>query len=87
MPGTLKVLIDRIVYALIRKDEKCMIPVPLHKGKKMVVITTCSTPKPLNFLFRQSAGALSAVKRIFQNMWASGFAVLCRLPALAVAMS
>ena len=77
MPGTLKVLLDRIVYALIRKVEKCMIPVPLHKGKKMVVITTCSTPKPLNFLFRQSAGALSAVKRIFKI---SGFRICGTLP-------
>lgn len=69
MPGQLKVLFDRIVYGLIGEDKRGL-PVPLHKGKKAMVVSTCTTPYPFNILFHQSRGTVRALKEILR--W-SGF--------------
>lgn len=71
MPGQLKVLFDRIVYGLMGESSKG-IPVPLHKGKRIILIATCTTPFPFNLLFRQSRGTIRALKEIAK--W-SGFKV------------
>ncbi len=65
MPGTLKLLFDRIVYGLIGEGRHGL-PVPLCKGKKAVIVSTCTTPFPFNRLFRQSAGAVRAVRAILR---------------------
>ena len=47
MPGTLKVLFDRIVYGLMDESPRG-IPVGLHKGKRCVLASCSTTPWPLN---------------------------------------
>lgn len=69
MPGTFKMLFDRIVYSMTRIN-KYGIPEPLHKGKRAVIIAACSTPFPFNILFRQSRGTIHAFQRILK---CSGF--------------
>lgn len=69
MPGTLKILLDRIVYALIQ-TQGVTIPQPLNKGKEIIYITSCSTPWPFNRLMNQSSAAVKSLKRIFK---AGGF--------------
>ena len=69
MTGQLKTLFDRWVYGMMVHSERGY-PIPLLKGKKAVIITTCSTAWPFNILFRQSAGTVRALKEIL--CW-SGF--------------
>lgn len=71
MSGTLKQLFDRIFYVLIKESERG-IPQPLQKGKKALIITTCSTPFPFNRWFHQSSGTVSRIKEILR--W-SGYRV------------
>ena len=70
--GQLKALFDRLVYVLM-KESKRGIPFPLHKGKKAVIVTSCTTPFPFNYLCRQSTGAVRAVKEILKS---SGFKII-----------
>lgn len=71
MPGQLKLLFDRLVYALM-DDCAPGLPRPLHKGKRAVIISTCTTAFPFNILFKQSRGAIHAVREVLR--W-SGFRV------------
>ena len=43
MPGQLKVLFDRMVYGMMGESPRG-IPLPLHKGKKAILVSTCTTP-------------------------------------------
>ena len=72
MNGYLKVLFDRIVYGLVREEEG-MIPQPLQKGKKAIIVTTSTTPWPWNIIFNQSNGAKKAVQKILN--W-SGYQIV-----------
>ena len=74
MNGYLKVLFDRIVYGLIEdgKDGK-LIPRPLQKGKKAIIITTITTPWPWDLLFSQSSGAARSVAKILRL---SGYSIV-----------
>ena len=63
MPGTLKMLFDRMVYALMG-ESKLGIPKPLHKGKDAYIITSCTTPFPFNFFCRHTSGTVAALKEI-----------------------
>lgn len=69
MPGQLKVLFDRMVYGMMGESSRG-IPEPLHRGKKSIVVSTCTTPFPFNILFNQSRGTVRALKEILK--W-SGF--------------
>ena len=69
MPGELKVLFDRIVYGMMG-ENRLGIPVPLHKGKKAMVVTTCTTIWPFNILANQTRGVKRALKEILRY---SGF--------------
>ena len=42
MPATLKLLFDRTVYGLMDENRLAM-PVPLHKGKKAIIVCTSSS--------------------------------------------
>ncbi|MCI1647967.1 MAG: flavodoxin family protein [Bacteroides sp.] len=75
MPGQLKLLFDRIVYGMMGENSR-EIPVPLHKGKKAVVVSTCTTPYPFNIFFNQSRGVVRALKEILK--W-SGFKMVATL--------
>ena len=75
MNGALKVLFDRAVYAMMGERENGM-PMPLHKGKKALVVATCNTVWPFSVLFRQTGGVFRALREILR--W-SGFRVVGRL--------
>jgi putative NADPH-quinone reductase len=71
MPGTLKMLFDRMVYAMMGESEMG-IPKPLHKGKDAYIITSCTTPFPFNIFCRQTSGLVAALKEILGT---SGFKI------------
>ncbi len=71
MTGQLKLLFDRMVYGMMG-ESPAGLPLPLHKGKRAVIVSTCTTPWPFNLLFRQSDGAVRAVKEVLK--W-SGFTI------------
>lgn len=70
MPGTLKLLFDRLVYGMM--EETSRFPRPLMKGKRAAIITACTTPWPFNRMFRQSSGMVRAAREILKY---SGFAI------------
>lgn len=77
MTGELKVLFDRIVYAMMGEKHNGM-PRPLHKGKRAILLTACNTAWPWSVLFGQSGGVKRALREVLR--W-SGFhiaATLCR---------
>ena len=63
IPGTLKLLFDRIVYGMMDESEKGW-PRPLHKGKRCVLVSTSTTPWPFNRIMHQSSGAIRAMKEV-----------------------
>ena len=69
IPGQMKLLFDRMVYGMMG-ENRLGIPVPLHKGKKAVVVTTCTTIWPFNILANQTRGVKRALKEILRY---SGF--------------
>ena len=72
IPGQMKLLFDRIVYGMMGEAPNGL-PRPLHKGKRAVIVSTCTTIFPFNILFRQSRGAVKAMREILK--W-SGFKVV-----------
>ena len=62
IPGQMKLLFDRIVYGMMRDTPR--FPEPLMKGKKCILLSTCTTPWPWNILFKQSRGAIRAMRDI-----------------------
>lgn len=64
MPGTLKLLFDRLVYGLIDANRPGRMPIPLLKGRKLVIVTTSTTPWPLNRLMHQTSGVVRGLKEI-----------------------
>ncbi len=71
LPGQMKVLFDRMVYGLM-DDREGVMPKPLHKGKKAVVVATSTVPFPFNRLLNHTRGVVNAVKEILRY---SGFKV------------
>ena len=69
---TLKILFDRLVYGLMGESPRG-IPVPLLRGKRAMIISTCTTPFPFNIWFHQSHGTIRAVREILK--W-SGFRIV-----------
>ena len=62
IPGQLKLLFDRIVYGMMHDTPR--FPEPLMKGKRLVCISTSTTPFPFNILMNQSHGAIRALREI-----------------------
>ena len=75
IPGTLKLLFDRIVYGMMDESSRGF-PLPLHRGKRCVLVSTSTTPWPLNILMHQSRGAIRALKEICRY---SGFKVVATI--------
>lgn len=73
IPAQLKALFDRMVYALIDTSVPGRLPVPLHRGRKAMIITACTTPWPWSGLLRQSSGLTAALRRILKP---AGFKIL-----------
>lgn len=65
LPGQLKVMFDRIVYGMMGETSRG-IPIGLHKGKKAVIVSTCTTPYPFNIFFNQTRGVVKALKEILK---------------------
>lgn len=63
LPGTLKVLFDRIVYGMMG-ENKLAIPIAMHKGKRCVLVSASSTMWPFNILANQTRGVIKALKEI-----------------------
>lgn len=76
IPGTLKLLFDRMVYAMI--DSHRAMPMPLLGGKRVACFVTCATPRPWDSLFGQSTGAIRALRSIFRYSGARLTHVLTR---------
>ena len=75
MNGKLKCLFDRLV-AVMMGESKLGIPLPLHKGKKAIIVTSCTTPFPFNYICGQSTGAVRAVREVLKS---SGFKVIRKI--------
>lgn len=65
MPGILKTMFDRLVYIVIA-DGKGMMPKPLLKGKKALVIAASTTPMPWARLFGQTSGTVKSITKILK---------------------
>ena len=81
IPGQMKLLFDRIVYGMMRDTPR--FPEPLMKGKKCILISTCTTPWPWNILFKQSRGAIRAMHEICRY---SGFKIVATIERGGTAM-
>ena len=81
IPGQMKLLFDRIVYGMMRDTPR--FPEPLMKGKKCILLSTCTTPWPWNILFKQSRGAIRAMREICHY---SGFKIVATIERGGVAM-
>lgn len=73
--GQLKCLFDRVVAVMMGESPRG-IPIPLHKGKKAVIVTSCTTPFPFNILAGQTTKAEHALKEILSY---SGFKVRAKI--------
>ena len=71
MPGTMKVLFDRWVYGLMtgffKPQEPARIPKPLMKGKRCILVSTCSMPFPLNIWLNHSRGTIRSMREVCNN--------------------
>jgi multimeric flavodoxin WrbA len=81
IPGQMKLLFDRIVYGMMRDTPR--FPEPLMKGKKCILLSTCTTPWPWNILFHQSRGAIRAMREICHY---SGFKIVATIERGGTAM-
>jgi multimeric flavodoxin WrbA len=63
MSSQLKVLFERNVPVFMGESSKG-IPLPKQKGKKAVIVVSCTTPWPFNFIAAESRGAMKAVKEV-----------------------
>ena len=66
MPGHLKSVFDRNVFRFMGENKVGM-PVPKMKGKKGILLATCTTPFPFNWLCGQTGGLKRAVNEIFKS--------------------
>lgn len=74
MPGTLKVLLDRLVYALIDTSSRSL-PKPLQRGARLGVICACTAPWPISLT--QTRPAVKALRRIFRPAGFTIYSPLC----------
>ena len=81
IPGQMKLLFDRIVYGMMRDTPR--FPEPLMKGKKCILVSTCTTPWPWNIWFKQSRGAIRAMREICRY---SGFKIIATIERGGTAM-
>lgn len=75
MSGQMKLMFDRIVPSMMGESKRG-IPIPLHKGKKAVIVTACTTIWPFSWICRETSNANHAMKEI---LYYSGFKVIGKL--------
>lgn len=66
MSSALKTMFDRMV-CLFMGEGRMGIPIPKQKGKKAIIVVTCTTPYPFNIFFRQSRGAVHAIGEVLKT--------------------
>ncbi len=81
IPGQMKLMFDRQVYGMMRDTNR--FPEPLMKGKKCILVSTCTTPWPWNILFKQSRGAIRAMREIARY---AGFKIVSTIERGGTAM-
>ena len=81
IPGQMKVLFDRIVYGMMRDTPR--FPEPLMKGKKCILVSTCTTPWPFSSWFKQSRGAIRVLREVCRY---SGFKIVATIERGGTAM-
>jgi multimeric flavodoxin WrbA len=81
IPGQMKLMFDRQVYGMMRDTPR--FPEPLMKGKKCILVSTCTTPWPWNILFKQSRGAIRAMREIARY---AGFKIVSTIERGGTAM-
>lgn len=81
IPGQMKLLFDRMVYGMMRDTPR--FPQPLMKGKKCILLSTCTTPWPWNIWFNQSHGAIRAMREIARY---AGFDIVATIERGGTAM-
>ena len=81
IPGQMKLLFDRIVDCMMRDTPR--FPEPRMKGKKCILLSTCTTPWPWNIWFKQSRGAIHAMREICRY---SGFKIVATIERGGTAM-
>lgn len=64
MDGRLKSLFDRMVYAIIDADSKAL-PQPKLKGRRVVIVTSCTSSQMADLLAPQGRAAIESVRRVF----------------------
>lgn len=75
MSGQMKLVFDRIVPSMM-DEPKNGFPIALHKGKKAVIVTACTTIWPFSYICRETTNALHAMKEILGY---SGFKTVGKL--------
>ncbi|MBS4535316.1 flavodoxin family protein [Clostridium sp. D2Q-14] len=63
MTSQLKVLFERNVPVFMGEKPNGM-PIAKQKGKRAVIVVSCTTPWPFNFIASESRGAVRAVKEV-----------------------
>lgn len=66
VPAIVKNLFDRIVGYVAESPKGRGLRPRLSRNQEYVLITACTSPSPVNVLFRQSSGALKSMDMVFR---------------------
>lgn len=66
MSAALKNMFDRMV-PLFMDESPRGIPLPKQKGKKAIIVASCTTPYPFNILFKQSRGTVRTIREVLKT--------------------
>lgn len=65
VPAPVKNLFDRLLGTAM--EETTTFPKPRLRGKKYMLLTSCNTPAPFSWIFRQSSGAIRNMDEFFKT--------------------
>lgn len=65
VPAPVKNLFDRLLGTAM--EETSTFPKPRLQGKKYMILTSCNTPFPFSWIFRQSRGAIRNMDEFFRT--------------------
>ncbi len=67
MPGTLKILFDRLVYGFIETPAApCSFPRPRFHGKRALLFISSTAPSPFHLLPNQARGTAKSIRHILK---------------------
>lgn len=69
MPGTLKLLFDRMVYVMIDTESPGLLPRPLLKGKKAIIVSASTTPSAFEQMVRTDGRCGKIFEINISAMW------------------